>query len=205
MDIHSIINTVSNVGSNSISVFGGNYEGGYQLQQDPVEISQFILDLLNTKIENYLEIGVAAGGTTRLLCDFLQIHNVYLIDLGEHPSIVAAYDNNIANLKNSGELHTFKGDSHSKEADQWLNKCNVKFDLVFIDGDHSYNGVLKDTMLAKKYAKKDTLFVYHDHACVYDVGQVIANLQKTKDFTLFKTYVNDGPTKKGVSLFIYKG
>lgn len=95
-----ILNYIKGVGSNSVAVFGGEWEGGYQLQQNPPEITDALQD---RKFENYLEIGVAAAGLTRTLCDRLSIGNVHTMDLGVHDSIPAAYKENIANLKNNGD------------------------------------------------------------------------------------------------------
>ena len=72
-----ILDIVLNAGSDSLEVFGGKFKGGYELQQCPGEISDFLLEYQNLEIENFLEIGVAAGGHTRIFCDFLKIKDVY--------------------------------------------------------------------------------------------------------------------------------
>ncbi|GAB1444072.1 hypothetical protein MASR2M39_29180 [Ignavibacteriales bacterium] len=46
-----------------------------------------------------------------------------------------------------------------------FSTLNKKFDLIFIDGDHSYTGVLKDTQNAFKLLKnKNSIIVWHDYA-----------------------------------------
>src|SRR4051812_6672014 len=82
-----ILEFVLNAGSDSVEVFGGNFKGGYELQQCPEEIRDFLYTYQGTPINNFLEIGVAAGGNTRIFCDFLPINNVYTMDLDVHPSI----------------------------------------------------------------------------------------------------------------------
>ena len=64
-----ILNFVLNAGSNHLWVFGGKFQGGYELQQDPDEITAFLMDYQGKEIENFIEIGVAAGGNTRIFCD----------------------------------------------------------------------------------------------------------------------------------------
>ena len=147
-----ILNFVLNAGSNHLWVFGGKFQGGYELQQDPDEITAFLMDYQGKEIENFIEIGVAAGGNTRIFCDFLNVKNVYTMDLNEHPSIdgpenPGARDKNFENLKNTGGFYNFYGDSHSPEALEWLKEQNVKFDMAFIDGDHTFNGIKLDTEL----------------------------------------------------------
>lgn len=123
MNKENILEHVLGAGSNSIEVFGGKYNGGYELQQCPQEITEFLFKYQDIEIENFLEVGVAAGGNARIFCDFLKIQNVFTIDLDEHPSIDGelnpkAREKNFSQLRNSGVLKSFYGDSHSVEADQ---------------------------------------------------------------------------------------
>ena len=54
-----ILDFVLNAGSDSVEVFGGNFKGGYELQQCPEEITDFLTTYQDTEITNFLEIGVA--------------------------------------------------------------------------------------------------------------------------------------------------
>jgi hypothetical protein len=206
MDYNEIKNIVLNVGSNSVSVFGGNFEGGYNLQQDPDEVTNLILSLRDLKFKNYLEIGVAAAGFTRLLMDFVSINDVCTIDLGTHPSIPISYINNIKNLKNTGQHYSFIGNSHSESAKKWLQDKNKKFDIIFIDGDHSYNGVVEDLMLAKQFAEDNCIFIFHDHACVPDINRLYNEMiqNKFKGFQVINSYISSNDTKKGIFVAKYK-
>jgi hypothetical protein len=78
--------------------------------------------------------------------------------------------------------------------------------MIFIDGDHSYDGVRKDTELAMRHAKDGCLFVYHDHWAVEDVGKFYTELkiQKYSNIEFVKEYISDNPvTRKGISVFKY--
>jgi predicted O-methyltransferase YrrM len=46
-----------------------------------------------------------------------------------------------------------------------FNLLNKKFDLVFIDGDHSYSGIVNDTEKVFPYLRdKNSIIVWHDYA-----------------------------------------
>jgi predicted O-methyltransferase YrrM len=191
-----ILNFVLGVGSNSLEVFGGKYKGGYELQQRPQEISEFLYDFQSINFNNFLEIGTAAAGNTRLLCDFIEINNIYTIDLNVHPSInwsdnPNARDKNLSSLKNKGSLINYYGDSHSKETKDWLYSLNVKFDLAFIDGDHSFEGVKQDFELVMPLLNNGAIVVFHDTACVSECKQMndIVKSGKYSNFTHYKDYL----------------
>ena len=58
----SIKDFVLQCGNKSLWQFGGIKEGGYCIQQDVDEVSEYLNDMKNLKIEEYLEIGCADGG-----------------------------------------------------------------------------------------------------------------------------------------------
>ena len=205
-----ILDFVLNAGSDSVEVFGGNFKGGYELQQCPEEITDFLTTYQDIEITNFLEIGVAAGGNTRIFTDFLKIKDVYVMDLNIHPSISYdgnpnARDNNFTHLKNYGELKSFFGDSHSEAAKKWLESLNIKFQMVFIDGDHTEHGIKLDTELVLPFLDDNAYVIYHD--TVINVGSdefdrklkngLIKELKHEKDFISSTIY------KKGISVYRY--
>ena len=205
-----ILDFVLNAGSDSVEVFGGNFKGGYELQQCPEEITEFLNTYQNTEIDNFLEIGVAAGGNTRIFTDFLKTLATFLFSDHPDPSISYdgnpnARDNNFTHLKNYGELKSFFGDSHSEEAKKWLESLNVKFQMVFIDGDHTEHGIKLDTELVLPFLDDNAYVIYHD--TVVNVGSdefdrklkngLITELKHEKDFISETIY------KKGISVYRY--
>jgi hypothetical protein len=205
-----ILQFVLNAGSDSVEVFGGNFKGGYELQQCPDEITNFLSTYQNTEVTNFLEIGVAAGGNTRIFCDFLNIKDVYIMDLNVHPSInyegnPNARDNNFNNLKNNGDLKSFFGDSHSVEAMEWMKNLNVKFQMAFIDGDHTEQGIKLDTELVLPFLDDNAYIIYHD--TVIGVGSrqfdqklrngLFPQLKHEVDFISNTIY------RKGISVYRY--
>ena len=71
--MQSIIDFILASGSDDLATFGGKHEGGIHCQQIPDELAPCILAILESgeTINAYLEIGVAAGGTTFLVNHYL--------------------------------------------------------------------------------------------------------------------------------------
>ena len=72
------------VGSDSTAHFGGEFTGGYAIQQNPREIAALICFLMDRPRARYLEIGSAGGGTLRLLHECVGFEDVTVIDDGMH-------------------------------------------------------------------------------------------------------------------------
>lgn len=167
---------INSVGSDETSFFGGNYIGGYYLQQHPPEFSDFLFKYRGARIENYAEIGVAAAGFTRVMSEFFDIGNMYLVDLFEHPAIEHAYVKNIQAIRKNirGNVHCFWGDSHSKEAQEFLKLSNYQIDFGVIDAGHEYSDVTNDFGLFDWHGCKT--FFFHDHLVCPGVAQAIYEL-----------------------------
>jgi cephalosporin hydroxylase len=93
---------------------------------------------------NYLEIGSFAGGSISLIASHIYPTNCFTLDLGEpiNPEVV---QRNVANFKN--ELSTFKyfqGNSQDINIVNQIKSEINEVDFLFIDGDHTTNGVLND-------------------------------------------------------------
>lgn len=204
--LNSISNWVRSKGG--FFPYGQMYHGGYLVQQNGLELSLFLHFIKELQIENYLEIGVADGGFTRNLCDIINVRNVYQMDMGLEFHInphFHSYRQNLYNYRNSGKTRIYRGDSHDKNASKWLSEQRVKFDFIFIDGDHSYSGILQDTHLAMLYIKSNGYIAYHDHACVADVGKFIEELKQGKLTNLqYVAEFVDPSAPMGISLFQYK-
>ena len=111
-----------------------------------------IAETFGDKKINYVEIGAYAGGSS---CLMLQRPNTTIIsiDLGE-PIPKGVVLENVINYKNNNNYYKYiQGNSQLIEAKNQvvdtLAKSRVlgysnKIDILFIDGDHSLNGVIAD-------------------------------------------------------------
>jgi predicted O-methyltransferase YrrM len=111
---------------------------------------------------NYVEIGCYAGGSS---CLMLQRPNttVVSIDLGE-PIDPIVVKNNVDKLNNLNNPYIYiKGNSQSIETRDKLIKTIDNIDILFIDGDHSYNGVVKDFNMYSNLVNQGGYIVFDDY------------------------------------------
>lgn len=131
--------------------------GGLQMAQLPNELSKYLMYLysnINT-INTYCEIGVLRGGTFYVVDSFLRAFNKnfkYSVAVDISDKIIKKHGfEKYAEERDCMFIH---GNSNS------INKNY--FDLCFIDGDHSYNGVKKDYENMKNKCK---ILAFHDVVC----------------------------------------
>ena len=117
--------------------------------QYPNQFSKYLMLLSTLSINSYIEIGCRWGGTFILTMEYLKRFNSPVtgvaVDIIDSP--VSQYQGGTFMKIDSGSAQ-FKNymDSHF-------------FDLVFIDGDHNYEGVSNDYHISKNSGK---YFVFHD-------------------------------------------
>jgi len=110
--------------------------------------------LLTLKPGRILEIGVASGGTTLILCNVFPEARVFGMDLTDalipeslrkHPAFTMV-------IGNSTDPAT---------RDMLISQCD-EFDFILVDGDHSEQGVFKDIELYLPHLRLGGLVVFHD-------------------------------------------
>jgi predicted O-methyltransferase YrrM len=126
----------------------------FNIEQKPEEFKQ-LLDLLETQKSKRwaLEIGSNYGGTTRALCEIFD--NVVTIDIKAHE--------NFERLRQEFPGYQyFISDSTSNRTVDLINSLGVKFDFIFIDGDHSYKVAKSDWEKYKNFCADGGLVAFHD-------------------------------------------
>ena len=110
--------------------------------QCAAEMDAFVKLLLDEKVTSYLEIGSKFGGSLRSVGSSLPTGSrIASVDLNEHGPDLA---NVIADLCAEGQdARLIVGDSHHAHVVRRVRALGA-FDAVFIDGDHSLEGVAAD-------------------------------------------------------------
>jgi predicted O-methyltransferase YrrM len=138
------------------------------IQIKPVQIKEEIKELLvmlaKIKPKFILEIGTAYGGTLFLFSRVADTNAIIIsIDL---PYGYPKWKEKLYKLFGdfNKKIYLIKGDSHSEETllkvKEILN--NNQLDFLFIDGDHSYEGVKKDFEMYSPLVRKGGIIAFHD-------------------------------------------
>jgi predicted O-methyltransferase YrrM len=124
------------------------------------EFCSFIDFLNRHKISVIVEIGTADSGTHLLLSELVYSQKTMVaidLEIRNRKSLSAINSNNDNRLYIEGSSHS--GETHSQLLSLLKNK---KIDLLFIDGDHSYEGVKKDFEIYKSFVSNKGIIAFHD-------------------------------------------
>jgi len=125
---------------------------------------------------NILEIGCFLGSTTCTLKEARQDSNLYCVDKWtneKHNDYLIGYDRktvyeNIESDKNIWRQNTNHLDNifmyHEKSLDVEFDN-DLKFDLIFLDGDHTYGNVIGELIKFSKLLKPNGILAGHDYGC----------------------------------------
>jgi cephalosporin hydroxylase len=121
-----------------------------------------ICDSIDNDI-TYLEIGAFAGGSASLVSSHSNVTKVISVDLGQpiNPSIPIR---NVNKFKNENCKYDYiQGNSQDKNTiDEVFNMVD-KVDILFIDGNHSKNGVIRDFENYSSLVKKGGYILFDDY------------------------------------------
>lgn len=187
---------INEAGSDHLGVFGGTFEGGIHCQQISDEIAPAIHHILsNMQISTYLEIGVAAGGTTYLFNHFCKLKKIVLVDNNKHWKAIHR-DTVLTGIERTEVI----GDSHDLEV---IAQVSGPFDLIIIDGDHTYAGVRGDiNAYLPMLAQGGVLFLHDTALPEWGVMVVVNELKKDDQLEFIGEFVSTThSTPCGVTLF----
>jgi predicted O-methyltransferase YrrM len=124
------------------------------------EIVQFLEFAEEYRPKVICEIGTFEGGT-----NFLLGQSISSVDTIIGVDLFCANVSLLSTFSKVGKKHHYiRGSSYSKETVQKVKNAlgNKTIDLLFIDGDHSYEGVKKDYEMYLPLISKKALVVFHD-------------------------------------------
>ena len=128
--------------------------------QNQSEIEEALTYLASENHQIVCEIGTEFGGTTFLLSHSLpDVETMIAVDL---------YVRNAALLNTVKKprqiIHCVNGSSYSPRVASRVEKllCGKKIDVLFIDGDHRYEGVKKDFLAYRHLVREGGSILFHD-------------------------------------------
>lgn len=146
-------------------------ERAIAVQQVPSEIMEFAKLIAELKPRITLEIGTSRGGSLFILCRLTTrdgtIISVDMPGAGYGEAYTSAHARLFELFPSKGQSLTLvKADSHSletlKRVENLLNGKRVE--LLFIDGDHSYEGVKMDFEMYSPLVADGGMIAFHDIA-----------------------------------------
>lgn len=135
----------------------------------------FIWDLIsNLKKDEvtYLEIGCYSGGSASLALSHWKKTTGFSVNIGHHEYLPIGYlksaEKNVNRFKNPiSSFVLIEGDSHSEETISLVTKkikeSSNSLDILFIDGDHDYNGVIEDFLNYSKIVSSGGYIIFDDY------------------------------------------
>lgn len=128
----------------------------------------YIKKLLKKKI-NYLEIGCFEGNSLMYVLKNFNTKNVYAVDTWKGSNELQHL--NMQNVENSFDynLKDFKNSfiKEKKTSDNFFKTNKVFYDLIYIDGSHEYNQVLKDCKNSWYFLNEGGIIIFDDYFWCY--------------------------------------
>jgi predicted O-methyltransferase YrrM len=137
--------------------------------------------------QTYLEIGVARGVSSTIAClwakEGVKVKGIDIINWADREQKMKGILNHFG--KNLDMWEFLEGESQIM-AKYWKGGM---IDLLFIDGDHTYEGVLKDIISWLPWVKKGGTIMFDDYNDKTGVKQAI--IDTIKDHSLYQNYSID--------------
>lgn len=141
------------------------------LIQNPVEVYEFAKFYQELNCKNVLEIGTFFGGTFYLLCKLAKEEGKKIsvdFPVDGYPGANTVKENLstiVSKVKQfSKNVEVLTMDSHLKETVTAVENilAGEEVDFIFIDGDHTYEGVKQDYEMYKHLVKDGGYIAFHD-------------------------------------------
>jgi cephalosporin hydroxylase len=130
--------------------------------QKKSEILRLVEIVNSLRPQTICEIGAAGGGTTFLLAQAAASNaTVITVDTAFTPSRRDA----ISRFALEGQkIICLQNDSHDAETVRLVRDClpDQRLDMLYLDGDHSYEGILADFQLYSPLVRAGGIIVFHD-------------------------------------------
>jgi len=165
-------------------VFKNANENMAGIYQTPAQLANALIYLSDFEINTYLEIGVFQGGNFLFVSEYLRRFNPKIQCLGIDPTWYL--NDEIRNIIEAEMFMSFK----SVTSDQI---AGTKYDLVFIDGEHTEDWVKRDYENVGQYAKICMIHDINEMSCPGVVA--FWNTIKGKSYKECLDHTSDNPSQ----------
>lgn len=138
---------------------------------------------LLTTPRNILELDFNRGISTIMFLESSNA-NVHSIDIRLLDEVKASIDYINTNYQNRFEYTSLN--HHELYKKKYIDKFKNYYDLIFIDGDHSYDAIYRDTENCLKFNPKYILFDDYNHPAH---GQDVKNIIQIFDLDIMQEYL----------------
>ena len=130
--------------------------------------------------KRFLEVGTHRGFTTRILSEKFPVMSIVTVDPGDQIPRELRPENQVGEYLPASQVGELVRDRANVEVIprpfRDVDWNHSQFDMVFIDGNHSYSEVLADSHLAMKLVKHPGIIAWHDFNNVADVNRALGQL-----------------------------
>lgn len=148
---------------------GKGYYRTLELKQNMIELLGLVNLLRDRKLDHVCEIGTFKGGTLFIWCQLAAPDaQIISVDLPGGPFCGGYSERSLpffqAFRQPGQKLDCIRGSSHDLAIRAEFEKtlAGAELDFLFIDGDHSYNGVKQDYEFYSPLVKRGGLIGFHD-------------------------------------------
>jgi cephalosporin hydroxylase len=144
-------------------------ESAYKLYMPQIreEILAFAWFVHTFGVRNMMEIGTAYGGTLKVWCELCEGKRISVDLVG---GIHGGIDRQATDIRNKFFQETYEGvylidgDSHKEDTKHRVREVldGELVELLFIDGDHTYEGVTADYQMYKEFVAPGGIIAFHD-------------------------------------------
>jgi len=121
-----------------------------------------------------LEIGIGNGGSwmtfSYLMRKFLDVS--HSVDNLSYYQAIGQKIEEIEFIKDFLSNEIIDVNFFNMNSSEYLLQCNSKYDVIFIDGDHSYEGVKSDYINSLPLLNEKGIMIFHDIASIGAPGVV---------------------------------
>lgn len=150
-----------------------SYDTGKGLYQTPIQFAEYLIYLSQKQVKSYLDIGTLSGWNPTVVAAFLKRFGLEYL----HTFDVTAYVS--PNLSALWKKYDLPIEYHvGIDSDKQTLATNT-YDVIFIDGDHSYHAVKADYETFKNSSR---ITVFHDINDIWCDG-VVKFWNEIKEFT----------------------